>query len=178
MKSFGRLDRFVIREVTPPALMGLLVYTFLLMMRPIFSLVEMVLVRGVAWSDALRVLENTVPHILILTVPMSFLFGVLIAVGRMNSDNEIIALQAGGLPASRLLRPILLIGVFLAFVNGWMYLVVIPESNRSLREMRVAIFANAKNIGRIEAGVFYEEFPNLESFPLHFQRLLQIVDGE
>ena len=161
MKSFGRLDRFVIREVTPPALLGLLVYTFLLMMRPIFALVEMVLVRGVAWSDALRVLGNTVPHILILTVPMSFLFGVLIAVGRMNSDNEIIAMQAGGLPASRLLRPILLIGIFLAFVNGWMYLMVIPESNRSLREMRVSIFANAKNIGRIEAGVFYEEFPNL-----------------
>ena len=94
MKSFGRLDRFVIREVVPPASLGLLVYTFLLMMRPIFSLVEMVLVRGVSWVEAFRVLGNTVPHVLILTVPMSFLFGVLIAVGRMNSDNEIIALQA------------------------------------------------------------------------------------
>ena len=161
LKSFGRLDRFVIREVAPPALMGLLVYTFLLMMRPIFALVEMVLVRGVAWSDALRVLGNTIPHVLVLTVPMSFLFGVLIAVGRMNSDNEIIALQAGGIPATRLLRPVILIGVFLAVVNGWMYLLVIPDSNRTLREMRVSLFANAKNIGRIEPRVFYEEFPNL-----------------
>ncbi len=161
MKSFGRLDRFVIREVTPPGLMGLLVYTFLLMMRPIFSLVEMVLVRGVAWSEAFRVLANTVPHVLVLTVPMSFLFGVLIAVGRMNSDNEIIALQAGGIPSLRLLRPVVLIGVFLALVNGWMYLLVIPDSNRTLREMRVSLFANAKNIGRIEPKVFYEEFPNL-----------------
>jgi lipopolysaccharide export system permease protein len=161
VKSFGSLDRFVIREVTPPALMGLLVYTFLLMMRPIFALVEMVLVRGVAWRDALLVLGNTIPHVLVLTVPMSFLFGVLIAVGRMNSDNEIIAMQAAGIPSTRLLRPIVIIGIFLALVNGWMYLMVIPESNRTLREMRVEIFANAKNIGRIEAGVFYEEFPNL-----------------
>ena len=161
MKSFGRIDRFAIREVVPPALMGLLVYTFLLMMRPIFSLVEMVLVRGVTWGDASAVLGNTIPHVLVLTVPMSFLFGVLIAVGRMNSDNEIIALQAAGIPSSRLLRPIILVGVLLATINGWMYLFVIPDSNRSLREMRVEIFANAKNIGRIEAGVFYEEFPNL-----------------
>jgi LPS export ABC transporter permease LptG/LPS export ABC transporter permease LptF len=161
VKSFGRIDRFAIREVVPPALMGLLVYTFLLMMRPIFSLVEMVLVRGVTWGDAFAVLGNTIPHVLVLTVPMSFLFGVLIAVGRMNSDNEIIALQAAGIPSSRLLRPIVLVGVLLATINGWMYLFVIPDSNRSLREMRVEIFANAKNIGRIEAGVFYEEFPNL-----------------
>jgi LPS export ABC transporter permease LptG len=161
LKFLGRLDRFVIREVAPPAMMGLLVYTFLLMMRPIFSLVEMVLVRGVAWGDAFRVLGNTIPHVLVLTVPMSFLFGVLIAVGRMNSDNEIIALQAGGIPARRLLPPILLIGIVLATLNGWLYLMVIPESNRTLREMRVAVFSNAKNIGRIEPGVFYEEFPNL-----------------
>lgn len=161
MKSFGRLDRFVIREVTPPALMGLLVYTFLLMMRPLFSLVEMVLVRGVSWSDAFHVLANTVPHVLVLTVPMSFLFGVLIAVGRMNSDNEIIALQSAGLPTTRLLRPILVMGTVLALGSGWMYLIVIPDSNRTLREMRVSLFANAKNIGRIEPGVFYEEFPNL-----------------
>ena len=161
MKSFGRLDRFVIREVAPPALLGLLVYTFLLMMRPIFALVEMVLVRGIPWADAFRVLGNTIPHVLVLTVPMSFLFGVLIGIGRMNSDNEIIAMQAGGIPATRLLRPVILIGVLLALINGWMYLMMIPDSNRSLRELRVSLFANAKNIGRIEAGVFYEEFPNL-----------------
>lgn len=141
--------------------MGLLVYTFLLMMRPLFGLVEMVLVRGIAGRDALSVIGSTIPHILVLTVPMSFLFGVLIAVGRMNSDNEIIALQAGGIPSTRILRPVVIMGLFLAAVNGWLYLMVIPDANRSMRDMRVALFANAKNIGRIEPGVFYEEFPNL-----------------
>lgn len=161
MRTFGRLDRFVIREVIPPAFLGFVVYTFLLMMRPIFSLVEQVLVRGVPWSDALVVLANTIPHVMVLTVPMSFLFGVLIGVGRMNADNEIIALQASGISSSRLLRPIVLLGIVLTIINAWMYLRVIPEANRTLREMRVALFASAKNVGRIEPGVFYEEFPNL-----------------
>ena len=157
----SRLDRYAMREVALPSLLGLLVYTFLLMMRPMFSLVEQVLVRGVPWFEAFRVLGNTLPHVLVLTVPMSFLFGVLIAVGRMNADNEIIAMQAGGIPARRLLRPIVMIGLLLALMNGWLYLVEIPDSNRTLREMRVSIFSSAKNIGRIEAGVFYEQFPNL-----------------
>lgn len=149
------------REVTGPAALGLLVYTFLLMMRPLFNLVEMVLVRGVGGGDAWQVLGNTIPHILVLTIPMSFLFGVLIAVGRMNSDNEIVAMQAAGIPSTRLLRPVILMGLILGILNGWLYLLVIPDANRSLREMRVTLFANAKNIGRIEPGVFYEEFPNL-----------------
>jgi LPS export ABC transporter permease LptG/LPS export ABC transporter permease LptF len=161
MRSFGKLDRFIIREVVPPATLGFLVYTFLLMMRPIFNLVEQVLVRGVPWLDAVRVLANTIPHVMVLTIPMSFLFGVLIGIGRMNADNEIVALQAGGISASRLLRPIVFLGMVLTGVNSWMYVLVIPESNRSLREMRIALFASAKNIGRIEPGVFYEEFPNL-----------------
>ncbi|MEE4272161.1 MAG: LptF/LptG family permease, partial [Thermoanaerobaculales bacterium] len=161
LKLYGRLDRFVIREVVGPAALGLLVYTFLLMMRPLFNLVEMVLVRGVGGGDAWKVLADTVPHILVLTIPMSFLFGVLIAVGRMNADNEIIAIQAAGIPSRRLLRPVLVMGIFLATLNGWLYLSVIPDANRDLREMRVSLFANAKNIGRIEPGVFYEEFPNL-----------------
>jgi LPS export ABC transporter permease LptG len=161
MKFLGRLDRFVIREVAMPTLLGLVVYTFLLMMRPIFGLVEHVLVRGIGWGNAFAVLGNTVPHVLVLTVPMSFLFGVLIAVGRMNADNEIIALQAAGIPSRRLLQPILIFGLLLSMINGWLYLFVIPDANRSLREMRLSIFANAKNIGRIEAGVFYEQFPNL-----------------
>jgi LPS export ABC transporter permease LptG len=82
----------------------------------------------------------------------------------MNSDNEIIAMQAGGIATSRLLRPIVLMGLILTLINGWLYLWVIPDSNRELREMRVSVFANAKNIGRIESGVFYEEFPNLLLF--------------
>ena len=79
----------------------------------------------------------------------------------MNGDNEIVALQAGGISATRLLRPIVLVGLALTAVNSWMYLGVIPQANRTLREMRMALFASAKNIGRIEAQVFYEEFPNL-----------------
>ncbi len=61
-------------------------------------------------SDALHLLALAVPHVVVLTIPMSYLFGVLLAVGRMNSDNELIALQAGGLSARRLLVPVMALG--------------------------------------------------------------------
>ena len=133
----------------------------MVVMRGIFNLIEQILVRGVAVKDALQVLLITLPHIVVLTIPMSFLFGVLLAVGRMNAENEIVAMQAGGIPARRLLRPIVTLGVLLTLLNGYLYLVVIPGSGRELRELKVRLFAEAKNLGRIEPGVFHEQLPNV-----------------
>ncbi len=161
MKLFGVVDRLVIREVVPPTILGFITYTFLVIMRGIYSLIEQVLVRGLPLADAGKVLLITLPHVIILTIPMSFLFGVLLAVGRMNADNELVALQAGGIPIRRLLRPIVILGLLLTALNGYLYLDVIPRSSRDLRELKVRLFASAKNLGRIEPGVFHEEIPNV-----------------
>ena len=161
MKIFGVVDRLMVREIIPPTVLGFITYTFLVVMRGIFNLIEQILVRGVALQDALRVLLITLPHIVVLTIPMSFLFGVLLAVGRMNADNEIVAMQAGGIPARRLLRPIVALGVLLTLLNGYLYLAVIPGSGRELRELKYRLFAEAKNLGRIEPKVFHEQLPNV-----------------
>ena len=161
MKLFGVIDRLVIREVVPPTILGFITYTFLVIMRGIYSLIEQVLVRGLPLADAGKVLLITLPHVIILTIPMSFLFGVLLAVGRMNADNELVALQAGGIPIRRLLRPIVILGLLLTAFNGYLYLEVIPRSSRDLRELKVRLFATAKNLGRIDPGVFHEEIPNV-----------------
>ena len=157
----------MIREIVPPTALGFMTYTFLVVMRGIFNLIEQILVRGVAIKDALQVLLITLPHIVVLTIPMSFLFGVLLAVGRMNAENEIVAMQAGGIPAKRLLRPIVTLGILLTMLNGYLYLVVIPGSGRELRELKVRLFSNAKNLGRIEPGVFHEQLPNVLLYLRH-----------
>ena len=171
MKFFGVIDRLVVREVIPPTVLGFVTYTFMVIMRGLFNLIEQILVRGVAIEDAARVLVITLPHIVVLTIPMSFLFGVLLAMGRMNADNELVALQAGGIPLKRLLRPLVVMGLVLTTLNGYLYLVVIPGSSRDLRELKVRLFAEAKNLGRIEPRVFHEELPNVLLY-------LRDVDGE
>jgi LPS export ABC transporter permease LptG len=151
----------VAREVLAPTALGFVVYTFLLMMQGLFSLAEQIFVRGLPARDAVAVLMVTVPHVVVLTIPMGFLFGVLLAVGRMNSDNEILAIQAGGISIIRLLRPILMIGLLLTGLCCYLFMDLIPNANRELRGLRMRLFTSAKNIGRIEPQVFYEDFPNL-----------------
>ncbi len=157
----SRLDRMVIREIVPPAALGFVVYTFLLTMRAIFALVEQVFVRGVPAADALRLLLFSLPQVVVLTLPMGFLFGVLIAMGRMSSDSEIVALQAAGISARRLLWPVVLAGLVIAAANACVTLVVAPAMSREMRALRLRVFTNARALGRIEARVFHEGFANV-----------------
>jgi LPS export ABC transporter permease LptG/LPS export ABC transporter permease LptF len=161
VRLLGLIDRYVVREVVGPAVMGFVTYTFLLLMRPIFALMEQVFARGVPLSDALKILLVGVPHVVVLTIPMSYLFGVLIAVGRMNAENEVIALHAGGISVRRLVRPLLILGLVLTGINGYLCTVVMPRANQELSRLKIAAFSSARNIGRIEPRVFYEELPNL-----------------
>ncbi|MDX2435408.1 MAG: LptF/LptG family permease [Acidobacteriota bacterium] len=160
MKFFGVLDRLTVREIFAPTALGFVTYTFLVVMRGIYNLIEQVLVRGVSPADAAKVLLITLPHVVVLTIPMSFLFGVLLAAGRMNADSELVALQAGGIPIRRLLRPILAFALVLAAFNAYLYLFIIPDSSTQLRDLKVKLFAGAKNLGRIDPQVFHEEIPN------------------
>ncbi len=154
------LDRHIIRETTVPAALAFLVYTLLLAMNGIFSLIEQVVVHGAPLSEAFRLMLYGLPNLIIITLPVSFLFGVLLAGGRMNSDFEIIALQAGGISPWRLLRPLILMGLFLSIGSAWLALSYIPKANENLATLKRDLFRSGFALGRIQPKVFYDEIPN------------------
>ncbi len=155
------LDRFIAREILGPTLLGFIAYTFFLMLRIVFSLSEQVFVHGLSGGEALRILAASVPHVIVLTIPMSFLFGVLIGLGRMSSDNEIVALQAGGVSLWRIVLPVLFVGLILMGGNAYVTLRIIPRANQALRELKARYLQRGTGLGQIEARVFHDEFPNV-----------------
>lgn len=160
MQLWTCLDRHVIRETAVPAAMAFLVYTLLLAMNGIFGLIEQVVVHGAALSNAFRLVLYGLPNIVIITLPVSFLFGVLLAGGRMNSDFEIIALQSGGVSPWRLLRPLILMGLVLTLCSAWLSLIYIPRANEKLGTLQRELFQSGFALGRIQPKVFYDEIPN------------------
>ncbi len=161
MRLMTRLDRHVVRQVFVPAVMAFCVYTALLLMNGLFSLMEQVVVFGVPVPDALRILLIGIPNVAILTIPVSFLFGVLLAAGRMSTDNELTALLAAGIPPRRLFKPILFLAVLLTGLSLQLTFGVIPNSNREMRELKTRFFSSGAAVGRIQPGVFYNEIPQM-----------------
>jgi LPS export ABC transporter permease LptG/LPS export ABC transporter permease LptF len=108
-------DRYLLKEIAPPFFLGLLVYSFVLLMNQVFLLSELFIARGVSFEAVARIFLYLVPSVLAFAVPMSVLMGILAGLSRLSSDSEIMAFRTLGIRNTRLLGPVFLF----AFV-GWL----------------------------------------------------------
>ena len=132
---FRILDRYIIRELLLPFLIGLLVFTFLLLIQPLAEQGERLIAKGVSWQLVARVLMTLVPQALAVTIPIALLIGLLIAFGRLSADRESVALQACGISIYRMLRPVLIIATVAWAVTSYVMFVAVPSANQTFREI-------------------------------------------
>jgi LPS export ABC transporter permease LptG len=152
------IDRYVIREVIPPFLLSLLIFTFLLEIPPVMRELEMLVAKGVSWQIAGRIILTLIPQALGLTIPMALLTGLLIGLGRLSADREAVALLACGVSPYRLLRPVLLMATVAAGATTYVMVKAIPDANQTFREITFEVITK-KVENDIRPRVFFEEFP-------------------
>ena len=122
-------DRYIIKELIPPSLIGLLIYTFVLLMNHILQLAEIFITRGISLHAAVDLLVFLIPSILAFTVPMSVLMGVLGGLSRLSSDSEIVAFKTLGISYKRLLRPVLVYSFAMMILTSFLTLYLVPRAN-------------------------------------------------
>jgi LPS export ABC transporter permease LptG/LPS export ABC transporter permease LptF len=154
------IDRYVIREVLWPFTLGLLVFTFILIIPFLIEYAEQFISKGVSPMVVLRIIGTLLPQALGLTIPMSLLLGLLVAFGRLSGDREFVALQACGVSLMRLLRPVGLLSVTAWAATSYVLIEAVPDANQSFREISFNIIA-ARAEGEVRPRVFFEEFPDL-----------------
>ncbi len=155
-----RLDRYVIREVLGPLLIGLLVFTFMLIVPFLIDYAESFISKGVPAQVVLRVMATLLPGVMALTIPMSLLLGLLVAFGRLSADREFVAMQACGISTLRLLRPVGLLSILACAATSYIMLVAVPDANQRFREITFGVVV-ARAEGEVRPRTFFEDFPNL-----------------
>jgi LPS export ABC transporter permease LptG/LPS export ABC transporter permease LptF len=154
------IDRYILRQVLPPMLLALLVFTFVLLIPGLIEHAEAFIAKGVSPMVVGTAMLTLVPSALALTIPMSVLVGLLVALARLSSDREFVAMQACGISLVRLLRPVGLVSIMAWAATSYVYLVAVPESNQRFREIAFNVLAS-KAEGEVRSRAFFDEFPNL-----------------
>jgi len=126
---FRRFDRYVLQEIFPPFLLGLLVYSFVLLMNQVFLFAELLISRRVEFGVAGELLVDLIPAILAFTIPMAVATGGLAAMSRLSSDWEILAMKTLGISLPRLARPVFLFAFFGWLVSSALTLYIAPYFN-------------------------------------------------
>ena len=154
------LTRYILKEMVGPTALGFSFYTFIILMRQLFDFAGMIIRRSLPASTVGRLLLLSLPNIVVLTVPMSLLFGILISIGRLSSDSEIIAMRALGISTRTIYRPVFIFSFAVFLLNLYLMNVVLPRGNTQFQNLKAEIYTSAIE-KEIKPRLFYEEFADL-----------------
>jgi len=159
MSAF-RIQRYIAREITIPALLGLLIFTFVLLLGRLLKLAELVINKGVALDQIITLFGYLLPTFLVITIPLGFLLGVLLGFTRLSADNEITALKSTGVSLYRLLRPVLACALGAALLTALATLVVAPACKRLFRSQVFEVALSQASI-ELKPRIFNSDFEGL-----------------
>src|SRR3984893_4469917 len=154
------IDRYICRQVFSHALLGLGIFSFVFFVPQLVRLMDLVVRHSASWQTLGILFLCTLPGILIFTLPMGVLVGVLIALGRMSADSELIAMSALGFGRRRLLVPIGMLAVGATLITFCMTLWLGPLSVRTFRMLEDRLRTGQASF-QVAPRVFDERFPRL-----------------
>jgi LPS export ABC transporter permease LptG/LPS export ABC transporter permease LptF len=152
------LDRYVVREVVSHATLSLVVFTFVFFVPRLVQLMELIVRHAGSTGSVALLFVCALPPVLGFTLPMAVLVGVLIGLGRLSADSEIVALHASGVSLRRLLVPIGVVAMAASagtlLTTCWLS----PASLRAVRRLEVQLLSSQARFS-VEPRVFDERFP-------------------
>jgi LPS export ABC transporter permease LptF/LPS export ABC transporter permease LptG len=151
--------RYILKEVLWHGLIGASVFTFVIFMRGVTKILEMVVRNSAPVPSVAQLFFLTLPTAFKFTIPTGVLVGILIALSRMAADSEVTAMRAAGVSVRTFLKIIAIFGVtawLVALVNT---AVIEPRSAAALADLERNL-ASAQISFEVQPRVFYEDFPN------------------
>jgi LPS export ABC transporter permease LptG/LPS export ABC transporter permease LptF len=151
--------RYILREVTSYALLGGILFTFVLFMHDLPTIVDLLVKTSASLSDALRIFGDMLPNSLTVTIPTAVLAGILLGLSRLAADSEVTSMRACGIGALSFVR-IVSILAFAAFAFGLVNaLYFAPNGAGDLLKLQDRLKASQATV-EIQPRVFYEDFKN------------------
>ena len=153
------LTRYILGEILSHTLIGCALFTFVLFMRDLPHILEMIVRNSSTFTNVMEIFLFTLPNTFRVTIPMAVLVGILLGLSRLAADSEIIAMRASGLGIGYFVRVASIVavgGTLLGLVNS---LYVAPRANQAILAMQRSLETSQASY-EIQPRVFYEDFRN------------------
>ncbi len=162
------LRNYVLKEFIGPLIMTLAVLTFVMLLGNLVKIADLIINKGVDLYNVGKLFLYMIPYLLTYTVPIAALAALLLSLGRLSSDNEIIAIRASGTNLIWLILPLYFVGIILSLVLVIFNDRVIPYAHFQTRKTLIEV--GIKNpAAALEPGVFINSFQNYILFVYHIE---------
>ncbi|MBW2167150.1 MAG: LPS export ABC transporter permease LptF [Deltaproteobacteria bacterium] len=150
MKINSIIYKYIFKEMIPPFVINLLFFNFIFLLTEILDITNMIVNYRISLFDVMLLLIYSMPHFLEFVIPMSVMTTVLLTFFRLSSDNEIVALKAGGISIYKLLPPVLLFCLIGCMLTGFMTIYGLPWGRLSFKKLTYEVASSNVNVGMKE----------------------------
>lgn len=156
MRAPRTLSLRVIREVLAYALLGFAVLSVCFLSENLRRHLDLLVSVGFEPADVLALVSGLAGLVAPYVLPITFLFGVLLAVGRMSADGELVAMRACGIGARSVLAPIAALAVL---VSALTWVLAVDVEHRARRDLRDRIQRMVSRTTLVQPGHFRQLGP-------------------
>ena len=166
MKVNSIINRYMLLEMVPPFILNVGFFLFVFLMMSILDITNYIVNYQVSIYAFILMLLYTMPFSLQFIIPMSVMISILLTLLRMSSDNEVIALKAGGFSIYTILPPVLIFCFIGCSLTAYMTFFGIPWGWTSRKAMIGNIMASS-----FEIGIKERTFNNIEGVMLYVNKV-------
>jgi len=170
------LNLYIIREISGLFLLGIAIFTLILLMGRLTRLTDLVISSGVSLADVGLMIGYLMPSFLVFTIPMAFLLAVLMTFGRLSADNEITVMKASGISMIQLMPPVVLCAVLAAMLGLAAGVVGVPWGNSAFKTLTFEVLKHNVAVS-IREKVFWDDIPGIVLYTDHYDEARHLLTG-
>jgi lipopolysaccharide export system permease protein len=136
------LERYIFRTAASAFLLCLTALTGVIWISSALREMDLVSGKGQTILVFLQVTLLTLPALVMIIAPIALFTAVLYTLNKLNSDSELIVMNAAGMAPVRVAKPLGLLTILVAVMVGYITIVAMPDSFRTLRDLLTKIRAD------------------------------------
>ncbi len=154
------IDRYILKEIAFPFFMILFILTFVLLMGKILQLMDLMVNKGIRVTDIALLIVYLMPSFLMFTIPISLFVAIMMGLGRLSGDNELLVMKAAGMSLTQIARPILVAVAASFLLTAFTSYYLVPHGNYAVKSLLFDV-ARQKASAGIKERVFNDEFSGI-----------------
>ena len=161
-----RLDRFILKSYLGPLVMTFFISLFILLMQFLWKYIDDLVGKGLEWYVILKLLFYASSTFVPLALPLSILLSSLMMFGNLGEHYELVSIKAAGISLSRIMRPLIIVSIFISALAFYFSNVILPIAN--LKFLSLLYDVREKKLAfNLKEGVFYN---GIEGFVIRIEK--------
>ncbi len=147
------VDRYIFKQLFNNSLLILIFIVSIFCLAKSVQLIELMISRNLPSLIFFKLIINSIPQIIPILTPIIISLSIFFVYSRMNTDRELVILQAASFSNMQLVKPVIIFSVLLAIICSFFTFIQTPKSNKNFKILLYTI-KNDYSSSLLQEGVF------------------------